>query len=201
MRGQPPSGLWTLCLVSIEMAYQWETRPPEWKSLRTLRSLKEYAAAAAKSLQSCPTHMLIISKQIPLCLSGHDHRPIDKYPLFNYLGLWHMNHGLTLIRSLFYLAQTSFKEFGEVGLSMYTKGFHKNWSGSLAKRRLCLGPASVINCTPLSALSFWVSLFSLMCGCNSRRVSSRTQSLTLTVTCSGTMGMLINLYIPQFPYL
>ena len=29
----------------------------------------------------------------------------------------------------------------------------------LAKRRLCLGPAGVINCTPLSPLSFWVSLF------------------------------------------
>ena len=45
---------------------------------------------------------------------------------------------------------------------MYTwgiKDFHKCWSGSLAKRRLCLEPAGVINCTPLSALSFWVSLF------------------------------------------
>ena len=45
---------------------------------------------------------------------------------------------------------------------MYTwgiKDFHKCWSGSLAKRRLCLGPASVINCTSQSALSFWVSLF------------------------------------------
>ena len=39
------------------------------------------------------------------------------------------------------------------------KNFHKCWSGSLAKRRLCLGPAGVINCIPLSALSFWVSLF------------------------------------------
>ena len=40
---------------------------------------------------------------------------------------------------------------------MYTwgiEGFHKCWSGSLAKRRLCLGPAGVINCVPLSALSF-----------------------------------------------
>ena len=39
---------------------------------------------------------------------------------------------------------------------MYTWGirdFHKCWLGSLAKRRLCLGPAGVINCTPLSALS------------------------------------------------
>ena len=37
--------------------------------------------------------------------------------------------------------------------------FHKNWSESLARRRLCLGPTGIINCTPLSALSFWVSLF------------------------------------------
>ena len=29
----------------------------------------------------------------------------------------------------------------------------------MAKRRLCLGPTGVINCTPLSMLSFWVSLF------------------------------------------
>ena len=43
-----------------------------------------------------------------------------------------------------------------VGLDTYTWGikeFHKCWSGSLAKRRLCLGPAGVINCTPLSAPS------------------------------------------------
>ena len=54
---------------------------------------------------------------------------------------------------------------------MYTqdiKDFHKCWSGSLAKRRLCLGPAGVINCTPLSALSFWVSLFPRMRGYNMR---------------------------------
>ena len=44
------------------------------------------------------------------------------------------------------------------------KGFHKSQLGSLAKRRLCLGPASVTNCTPLSALSFWVSLFPGMHG-------------------------------------
>ena len=64
-----------------------------------------------------------------------------------------MNHGLTLIVSLFYLVQTSFKEFGEVGLNKYTSGiwgFHKNWSGSLAERRLYLGPAGVMNFTPLS---------------------------------------------------
>ena len=54
-----------------------------------------------------------------------------------------------------------------VGSDTYTcgiKDFHKCWLGSLAKRRLCLGPTGVINCTPLSALSFWVSLFPGMCG-------------------------------------
>ena len=36
----------------------------------------------------------------------------------------------------------------------------------MAKRRLCLGPASVIDCTPLSTLSFWVSVFPGMHGYN-----------------------------------
>ena len=35
-------------------------------------------------------------------------------------------------------------------------------------RRLCLDPAGVINCTLLSSLSFWVSLFPGMRGYNSR---------------------------------
>ena len=68
-----------------------------------------------------------------------------------------MNHRLTLIVSFFSFVQTSFREFGEVALGTYTLGiygFHKNWCGSLAKRRLCLGPTDVINCPPLSALSF-----------------------------------------------
>ena len=33
--------------------------------------------------------------------------------------------------------------------SLGIHGFHKKWSGSLAKRRFSLGTASVINCTPL----------------------------------------------------
>ena len=40
-----------------------------------------------------------------------------------------------------------------MGLDTYTQGikdFHKCWTGSLAKRRLCLGPTGVINCTSLS---------------------------------------------------
>ena len=66
-----------------------------------------------------------------------------------------MNDGV--IGIVFSLVYISLKEFGVVGSDTYIwgiKDFHKCWSGSLAKRRLCLGPAGVINCTPLSALSF-----------------------------------------------
>ena len=66
-----------------------------------------------------------------------------------------MNDGL--IGIVFSLVYVSLKEFGVVGLDMYTwgiKDFHKCWSGSLAKRILCLGPAGVINLTAVSALSF-----------------------------------------------
>ena len=62
-----------------------------------------------------------------------------------------------VIGIVFSLVYVSLKEFGVVGLDTYSrdiKDFHKRWSGSLAKRRLCLGPAGVKNCTPLSALSF-----------------------------------------------
>lgn len=79
-----------------------------------------------------------------------------------------MNDGV--IGTVFSLAYVSLKGFGVVGSDTYTwgiKDFHKCWSGSLAKRRLCLGPAGVINCTPLSALSFWVSLFPRIRGYNS----------------------------------
>ena len=40
--------------------------------------------------------------------------------LVNYLGLRHMDRGLTLIVSFFFFVQTSFREFGEVGLGGYT---------------------------------------------------------------------------------
>ena len=66
-----------------------------------------------------------------------------------------MNDGV--IGIVFSLVYVSLKEFGVVGSDMYTwdiKDCHKCWLGSLAKRILCLGPAGVINCTPLSALSF-----------------------------------------------
>ena len=71
-----------------------------------------------------------------------------------------MNDGV--IGIVFSLVYVSLEEFGVIGSDTYTwgiKDFHKCWSRSLAKRRLGLGPAGVINCTPPSALSFRVSLF------------------------------------------
>ena len=66
-----------------------------------------------------------------------------------------MNDGV--IGIVFSVVYVRLKEFGVVGSDMYKwgiKDFHKCWSGSLAKRRLCLGSSGDINCTPLSALSF-----------------------------------------------
>ena len=66
-----------------------------------------------------------------------------------------MNDGV--IEIVFFLVYVSLKEIRVVGSDTYTWGikeFHKCWSGSLAKRRLCLGPTGVINWTSLSALSF-----------------------------------------------
>ena len=80
-----------------------------------------------------------------------------------------MNDGVTVIVFTLPLFYVSLKEIGVVGSDTYTQGikdFHKCWSGSLAKRRLCLGPAGVIDCTPLSSLSFWVSFFPRMHGYN-----------------------------------
>ena len=87
--------------------------------------------------------------------------------LFEHMSTQHVNDGV--IGIVFSLVYVSLKEFGVVGSDTYPwgiKDFHKCWLGSLAKRRLCLGPAGVINCTPLSALSFWVSLFPRTRGCN-----------------------------------
>ena len=56
-----------------------------------------------------------------------------------------MNDGV--IGIVFSLVYVSLKEFGVVASDTYTwdmKDFHKCWLGSLAKRRLCLGPAGVI---------------------------------------------------------
>ena len=68
-----------------------------------------------------------------------------------------MDDGVIVIVFTLPLFYVSLKEIGVVGSDTYTwgiKDFHKCWSGSLAKMRLCLGPTGVINYAPLSALSF-----------------------------------------------
>ena len=51
------------------------------------------------------------------------------------------------------------------------KVFTKVGQGPWLKRTRCLGPASVIHCTPLSTLSFWVSLLPRAFGYNKTRES------------------------------
>ena len=77
--------------------------------------------------------------------------------MYNQLTLLIMNHGCNLIVSPFNTLQARFKEFGDVGLSSILKVYKVlkkvGWCPWL-KRKLCLGPAGVINCTPLSTMSF-----------------------------------------------
>ena len=72
-----------------------------------------------------------------------------------------MNHGLTLYLSfpLFRLVSGNLGKWVWAHTLRVYNVFTETWSGSLAKRRLHLLPAGVINCTSLSELSFWVSLF------------------------------------------
>ena len=73
-----------------------------------------------------------------------------------------MNPGCNLIASPFNTSQARFKEFGDVSLSgtiKVYKVFTKVGWGPGLKRKLCLGPTGVINCTSLSTLSFWMSFF------------------------------------------
>ena len=68
--------------------------------------------------------------------------------------------------------EARFKEFGDVGLSSTLKVykvFTKVGQGPWLKRRLCLRPPGVINSTPLSMRSFWVSLFPGAFGYNMSR--------------------------------
>ena len=51
------------------------------------------------------------------------------------------------------------------------KVFTKVGQGPWLKRKRCFGPASVIHCTPLSTLSFWVSLLPRAFGYNKTRES------------------------------
>ena len=76
-----------------------------------------------------------------------------------------MNDGV--IGIVFSLIYVSLTEFGVVGSDTYTwciKDFHKHWSGP---QETLPWAAGAINCAPLSALSFCVSLFPGTHGYNS----------------------------------
>ena len=88
---------------------------------------------------------------------------------FNYLGLRHMNHGLTLSLSfpLFRLVSgTLGSKFGHVHLRHIR--FSQKLVEVLGWEETLPWARGVINCTPPSALSFWVSLFPWTGGYNSR---------------------------------
>ena len=77
--------------------------------------------------------------------------------MYNQLTLLIMNHGCNLIVSPFNTFQARFKEFRDGGLSSTLKVykvFTKVGRGPWLKRKVCLRPAGVINCTPLSMLPF-----------------------------------------------
>ena len=68
-----------------------------------------------------------------------------------------MNDGVIVIVFTLPVFYVSLNEIGAVCSDTYTwgvKDFHKCWSGFLEERRLRLGPAGVIDCAPLPALSF-----------------------------------------------
>ena len=103
--------------------------------------------------------------------------PIGEATVQNQLTLLIMNHVCNLIVSPFNTFQARFKEFGDVGLrsafkvyKVFTKVGQSPW----LKRKLCLGPTGVINCTSLSTLSFWVSLFPGAFGCHIRCIGQET---------------------------
>ena len=154
----------------METTYQLENQALGRKSPRALHCLKEYPNYLCNWIES----------YILLCLLGYDHKPIDNCPL---LTIWRRQWQPTpVLRLKAYESRVNFDCIclfplfrlvsGNLGrwvwactLRLY-KVFTKTGRGPWL-RGDCLGPAGVINCTPLSALSFWVSLFPSTCGYNS----------------------------------
>ena len=140
-----PSELWTMCLVAMEITYLLTSWTDKHDSIPRFPVAKKnviipYVVNHLYNLYG--THWCRLQ-----C--------IISWPFW----LWIM--AVTWL----YLPLT-FSRLDLRNLQMYSWAVHlryirfsQNQSGSLAKRRLCLGPASAINCTSLSGLSFWVSLF------------------------------------------
>jgi len=135
------TGLWAICPVSMEMTYQLANQAPGRKTPRALHRLKEYPNYLCNRIES----------YILLCSLGYDHKLLINVhcylPRLKAYESW-VNFDRIFLFPLFRL----------VSGNLIHIRFSQRLVGSLAKRRLSLGPAGVINCTPLSALS-WVSLF------------------------------------------
>ena len=108
----PDCGLWALCPLSVETMCQLENQALEGRApglVPKLSILKEYTNYLCNGIES----------YILFCLLGYDHRPADKCPLLTPRPRA-CDHRLTLVVSSFSLVQTSFREFGELGLGTYT---------------------------------------------------------------------------------
>ena len=110
--------------------------------------------------------------------------------MYNLLTLLIMNHGCNLIVSPINIFHASLRNLG-MGAWARTlklcKVFTKVGWGPWLKRKLCLGPASVINCTALSTLSFWVSLLPGAFGYNIWCIGRETLHFEETVLLGATL--------------
>ena len=137
------------------MTYQLENQALGRKSPRALHSLKEYPNYLYNRIES----------YILLCLLGYDLKPIDNCPL---LTIWRrqptpvlrlkayesrVNFDCIFLFPLFRLVSGNLGRWVWARTLRVYKVFTKTGPGPWV-RGDCLGPTGVINCTPLSALSF-----------------------------------------------
>ena len=172
MLGQLSNELWTLCLVPTKTTDPLQTGEP-W------RSYLGYSSPKRKHTLITPSSRQAI---IFLYLSECNLRFIDYW-----LIVWaheHIAHEWWGYWDCIFLGLCKSQGIWSGGfrhVHIGYKRFSQMLVGVLAKRRLCLGPAGVINCAPLSALSFWVSLIPGTCGYNIRRkLAISTANVLLT---------------------
>ena len=121
--------------------------------------------------------------------------PIGVATMYNQLTLLMMNHGCNLIVSPFNTFQDRFKDFRDVGLSSTLK-VYKIFT-KVSQGPWLRGDSGVINCTPLSALSFWVNLFPRTRGYNS--LSLRFGVWRSILKIFGNHSQVVPLNMAQYP--
>ena len=137
-----------MCLVAMEITYLWPNRPPGLINTRFHTKISHHQKDWDNP---CGVNHFCNLYGAHLCRL----QCITCWPFW----LWIM--AVNLIVSPFNIFHASLRNLG-MGAWARTlklcKVFTKVGWGPWLKRKLCLGPASVINCTALSTLSFWVSL-------------------------------------------